>query len=243
MPAIDMNNADALFHGASEGTKLYVGPTLVWMKPAGGGTSTAYTAHASQNSGTPQPNWTFPSVNLGTPEANRKLIIWATTAAGGTGALPATCTVAGITANVTALSSNSGNLGASIFDVDVPSGSTGDIFIGLPASTAARALSVSVYAAYGKSIVNPILSGGTVTSADVSQNVLAGDDVLAFYAVGDGFQATFTGVTEDVMVDIRSGEWVGTGHAYNVAAETPRTITFAWGGSSEPVSQGSLILR
>lgn len=185
-------------------------------------------------------SYTFTARSIGTAAADRRIIvgIFARSSVSTTIAVSGV-TVAGITAAVVPGTPAGGPNGSvstetSLWIVDVPTGTTGDIVVTLN-NTGSRC-AIALWSATGivgsPSDVATYFVSGSNNTISLNADVLTGSIVVAIGGCNSSaVTMTWTGATEDVDAAVETSRYTAASHL-SVGAETPRTFTATLSGNA-----------
>lgn len=178
---------------------------------------------------------TFTSQSIGAAASDRIVVVCVqctnNTGSGYNGAATNISVTLGGNAMTRIVEAKVGNRNGGIFMLAVAAGTTATIVTQRGTNATHK---ISVYAVYGAAGLDDSAIANIPSSAavDVSVDVEAGGGVVAMACQqgGGSFSFTWSGVNEDVDYNINAGDFT-SGHADNLDAATPRTVTVTPSGN------------
>ena len=227
--------------GDSQVDKVMLGSDEVW--PIYYDSTLSYVTHDTLIA--TDTSFTFPSINIGTANAKRKLVIVGNFYHATNNTTPSTCTVDGISATLVTAQQNF-DVTVGVWVIDYPVGTTADIIIGGLIADATEA-TIHVYELYSPSAIAKEIDwvqGGTVATLETEMNVLNGNTILAIAFMKTTSDRTYTWTnlakdtninTNDMSLSSSHSDIVADNPAYLVKFNTGITtkytslIAISWG--------------
>jgi hypothetical protein len=174
---------------------------------------------------------TFSGLSLGAEDANRVILLSLTmTRPSSQSATVNSVTIGGVTATRVLRVIEAGSSGnAEIWYAAVPTGTTGDVVVGVSTSASTVAVSVALYRITDLASTTPTDTGVSDTGATVAIDVAAGGVILAVGAQRDSASLSLSNVDLDYDVS------AGTGHRgvhSSKESASAQTINIAFTGSA-----------
>ena len=146
-------------------------------------------------------------------------------------------TIGGVSASVVKRSNhdNSGNFPfeACIWKAAVPTGTTGDVVVNYNnAPSNAVGMAISIYRVLGESGTLYDFATDTASSLTLDVDTVVNGFVIACAATQNGTALSWSGVTEDIGVDVNTNEYFSAGSLSVTSASTPLAVSPSAGGSA-----------
>lgn len=201
--------------------------------------SWALTAHpASQGAGAT--NYTFTSQNIGTPSADRIVVVFMHVEITAIASQVLGCTIGGTTANVAKYVWNTsgaaytvGQLHEAAFYLNVPSGTTSDIVITVGGNTCAECI-IGVGAITGAgasatpSATNSIdFTSAATTSPNINVNIVTGGLANFYFMADRAISNTWSGTTTNDFTTNGTAQGFTLGEGFNTTVGTPTSDTYS----------------
>lgn len=175
---------------------------------------------------------TFSSISLGTADANRVIYVVYTWDSGTT---ISAATINGVTATIVGQVQGSGVANSAIIAAEVPTGTSGDVVF--TQSGDPNFAAITVYSSTDASATADDHGGDAgytnkLSSRTVDLNVAAGSVVIAGSYMRTGGTCTWTGVTEDYLVET-SGRENSHASAEVASADATYTVDAQWSTTSQ----------
>lgn len=180
-------------------------------------------------------SYTFSSVNFGTADSNRYIIIGIASRKSGTTTSISSVTIGGVSATITKQQvNNATNTNVSgIAIANVPTGTSGNIVVTF-ADTMLRC-AITVYRTVGLTSKTAYDSDSSTASApSVSLDVPTNGFAIGIGLTAASTSATWTGLTEDSDATLESWVTYSSAHRNFESGSTGETMTVTFGNSAEP---------